>query len=100
MSNHAREVLVCQYRTCKKDGSEIILNIFQQQAIANKSMNISVKPCGCLGLCGSGPMVVIMPDNLYYWRVTPTKAQEIIDSHLINNSPATHLLHPRLHPSL
>ncbi|MDX2254596.1 MAG: (2Fe-2S) ferredoxin domain-containing protein [Pseudanabaenaceae cyanobacterium bins.39] len=97
MGDPVRQVLICQHRTCKKDGSEAILAIFKQQAIANSLTNVSVEACGCLGLCGSGPMVVIIPDNLYYWRVTPTIAQAIINSHLIDDRPLTHLLHPRLH---
>ena len=89
-----RQVLVCQHRTCTKDGAAAVLATFQQVAIAD----VTVAACGCLGLCGSGPMVVILPDNIYYWQVTPQKAQKIIETHLLGNEQIPRFMHPRLHP--
>lgn len=88
-----RQVLVCQHRTCAKDGAAKVLAKFQQQQM----VNVTVEPCGCLGLCGSGPMVLILPDNVYYWQITPQKAQIIIDQHLCNNQEIPEMMHPRLH---
>jgi len=90
-----RRVLVCQYRTCCKDGAEQVLLALQQaQAIDN----VTVEACGCLGLCGSGPMVLVLPDQVYYWQMNPEKAQKVIASHLLANEPITAMMHPRLHP--
>ena len=91
----ARQVLVCQHRTCAKDGAAKVLATLQQQEI----IKVSVEACGCLGLCGSGPIVVVLPDNVYYWRVTPKKAQTIIEAHLIGNVEIRSMMHPRLHPN-
>ncbi|ELS31182.1 MULTISPECIES: (2Fe-2S) ferredoxin domain-containing protein [Pseudanabaena] len=90
----ARRVLVCQHRTCKKDGAPEILAILQQQ----KPINVTVEVCECLGLCGSGPMVLVLPDNIYYWHITPKKIQSIIETHLLGNDTIPNLMHPRLHP--
>lgn len=90
----SRQVLVCQYRTCTKDGASEVLRVFQQQQVEN----VIVKASGCLGLCGSGPMVVVLPDNIYYWHITPKKAQTIIETHLLDNIPIPSMMHPRLHP--
>lgn len=92
-SSAPRQVLVCQHRTCGKDGAAQVLATLQQQNIANVSI------CGCLGLCGSGPIVVVLPDNVYYWHVTPKKAQAIIEMHLIGNVEIRSMMHPRLHPN-
>lgn len=94
MDSSPRRVLVCQYRTCTKDGAGAVLATLQEQEIAN----VTVEACGCLGLCGSGPMVVILPDNVYYWQVTPKKAQIIIENHLLGNVSIPLMMHPRLHP--
>lgn len=88
-----RQVLVCQHRTCKKDGAAKVLATLQQQKI----VDVNVEACGCLGLCGSGPIVVVLPDNVYYWRVTPKKVQAIITTHLLGNVEITSMMHPRLH---
>ena len=89
-----RRLLVCQYRTCTKDGAAEVLAEFQKQKIAN----VTVEACGCMGLCGSGPMVVVLSDNTYYCQITAKKAQAIIQTHLINNTHIPSMMHPRLHP--
>ena len=88
-----RKVLVCQHRTCTKDGAGEVLRLFQERQI----QDVIIEACGCLGLCGSGPMVLLLPDNIYYWQITPKKAQKIIESHLIENMPISSMMHPRLH---
>ena len=94
-SSPIRQILVCQHRTCKKDGADKVLAKLQQ----HKIVNVSVEACGCMGLCGSGPIVLVLPDNIYYWRVTPKKAQAIIEMHLIGNEEIRSMMHPRLHPN-
>ena len=93
VSQPIRRILVCQYRTCTKDGSGEVLRAFQQQEIAN----VAVEGCGCLGLCGSGPIVVVLPDNIYYWKINPHKVQAIIEAHLLGNKAIASMMHPRLH---
>lgn len=93
-SSPIRQILVCQHLTCKKDGAAKVLATLQQQKI----VNVSVETCGCLGLCGSGPIVVVLPDNVYYWHVTPKKAQAIMETHLLGNVEIPSMMHPRLHP--
>jgi (2Fe-2S) ferredoxin len=88
-----RRVLVCQHRTCTKDGAAKVLATLQQQKITN----VNVEACGCLGLCGSGPMVLVLPDNIYYWHIDSQKAQAIIDTHLLGNEAIASMMHPRLH---
>ncbi|MFM7886459.1 MAG: (2Fe-2S) ferredoxin domain-containing protein [Pseudanabaena sp.] len=94
-STPQRQVLVCQHRTCLKDGAQRVLATFQQESIPN----VTIKASGCLGLCGSGPMVVVLPDNVYYWHINPQKAQAIITTHLLGNIQIQALFHPRLHPN-
>ncbi|WP_425214855.1 (2Fe-2S) ferredoxin domain-containing protein [Tumidithrix helvetica] len=90
-----RQVLVCQYRTCKKDGSANVLKVFQAEPIPN----VTVSACGCLGLCGSGPIVVVLPDNIYYWHVQPKEVAQLVEKHLLNDQPLCTMMHPRLHPN-
>jgi NADH:ubiquinone oxidoreductase subunit E len=69
-----RQVLVCLGRTCKKDGAAGVLAALKQEAIAD----VEILQSGCMGQCGSGPMVLVLPDLCHYWRVTPITAQKII----------------------
>lgn len=62
-----RTILVCQGRCCRKDGSKHLLTAFQSQT----PENIKIVPCGCLGQCGNGPNIVVLPDKIFYQRVYP-----------------------------
>jgi (2Fe-2S) ferredoxin len=88
-----RQVLVCQYRTCRKDGSAQILAELQYAA----PPDVEVTACGCLGLCGSGPMVLVTPGNTYYWHVKPSQVDILVKQHLIAGQPIKSMLHRRLH---
>ncbi|AFY68780.1 hypothetical protein Pse7367_0470 [Thalassoporum mexicanum PCC 7367] len=89
-----QHVYVCQYRTCKKDGAEKVLAAF----LAEDLPNVIVSECGCLGLCGSGPMIVVEPDDVYYWRVRASEVAAIAEHHLRGGEPIPSMLHPRVHP--
>lgn len=96
-NNHPqRHVMVCQFRTCTKDGAAQVLATLQEQSIEG----VTIEGRGCMGLCGSGPIVAIFPDNIYYGQVTPKKARQIIESHLLGNQPIPTFMHPRLHPQI
>ncbi|WP_310427246.1 DUF952 domain-containing protein [Chamaesiphon sp. VAR_48_metabat_135_sub] len=60
-------VLICQHRTCRKQGSAEVLTAFRSLTIPN----ITYEGCGCLGNCGNGPMVLILPTRIWYYLVQP-----------------------------
>ncbi len=66
MSNNPT-VLVCQGRCCRKDGSQSILTMFQSQA----TPEVDIIASGCLGQCGNGPNVLVLPEKICYQRVNP-----------------------------
>lgn len=92
-SNSEKQVLVCQHRTCTKDGSAEVLAALQ----ASNNSDYTVSGCGCLGLCGSGPMVLVLPDHTYYWHVHPQETKTIVAEHLQEGNPVRAMMHPRLH---
>jgi (2Fe-2S) ferredoxin len=88
-----RQVLVCQNRTCRKSNSRKVLEAFLAAPVAN----VEVKGVGCLGQCGNGPMVLILPDEVWYWRVQPQDVPLLSEQHLRRNSVVFALLYPRFH---
>lgn len=89
-----RFVGVCQNRSCLRSGSDRVLAALQK----HQSSSLMVAGSGCLGQCGSGPMVRVMPDNTWYCRVRPKDVPEIVTEHFQGNQPVKRLLHPRFHP--
>ncbi|XP_051116909.1 uncharacterized protein LOC127241754 [Andrographis paniculata] len=67
------EIRVCTNRTCRKQGSLDAFQVFSGIA----PPFVTVKSCGCLGRCGSGPNVVIFPEGIVVGHCgTPTKAAD------------------------
>ena len=90
----SRCVLVCQYRSCQKNGSAAVLEAFQ----AARLPGVTVRGCGCQGQCSTGATVRVLPDETWYCRVKPSDVPAIAQQHLQNGRPVARLLHPRFHP--
>lgn len=54
---------------------------------------VRINKSGCLDQCGFGPMIVIYPDNVWYWAVEPDDVEQIVREHLIGGTPVERLLY-------
>ncbi|GMP32873.1 hypothetical protein CsSME_00006433 [Camellia sinensis var. sinensis] len=70
-SDGGDEIRVCVNRTCRRQGSMQTLEILSGIA----PPNVSVKSCGCLGRCGAGPNLVVLPQPTFFAHCgTPARA--------------------------
>lgn len=90
-NSHPRVVLVCQNRTCRKQGAKQVLAAFQAQAVSE----VTVQRSGCLGRCGSGPMVVVLPEEVWYGHVHPQEVPTVVKRHLIEQQPVEGMVYRR-----
>lgn len=74
-----RLLLVCQNRTCRQQGSAKVLAAFQSFDIPN----IGVEKSGCLGQCGKGPMVLVLPEEVWYSHVRPDQVSAVVEQYLL-----------------
>ncbi|MBK1986965.1 (2Fe-2S) ferredoxin domain-containing protein [Sphaerospermopsis aphanizomenoides BCCUSP55] len=86
-------VQVCQHRTCRKQGAVEVLAAFQALPVPD----VTVKPSGCLGQCGNGPMVLVLPDMVWYCRVLPQEVPFLVEKHLLGGQIVKQMLYPRFH---
>ncbi len=91
--NLPKEIQICQHRTCFKDGSSKVIQKFKSDAVAG----VVVTGTGCMGLCGSGPIVLVVAEQVYYWRIKPQDVSTIVKQHLKGGKVVKSLLHKRLH---
>jgi len=94
MSVTRTNILVCEGTGCLSSDSEKVLKnlllIIKARGYENE---VSVIKTGCFGFCEQGPIVKIEPDNVFYVKVNPKDAKEIIDEHIIKGRTVDRLLY-------
>ncbi len=84
-------VRVCQNRTCKKQGSVKVLAAFK----ANLVPEVTVTGSSCLGKCGKGPIVLILPEMVWYSKVHPSEVNQVVEQHLLGGKRVEQMLYHR-----
>ena len=90
-----RCVRVCQGRACKKLGATAVLAALQAQSIPG----FVVRGCSCLGQCGNGPMVVVLPEQIWYDGICPAEVPIFVEQYLCKRQPAIAKPYHKFHPS-
>jgi NADP-reducing hydrogenase subunit HndC len=92
----ATRIIVCHGTGCLANGSPKVSQALSQ-AIAAAGIEAKVVPeiktTGCHGFCSRGPLVVVQPAGLFYQRVKPADAEEIVKTTLLAGKPVDRLLY-------
>ena len=68
---------------CAGGGSAKVLEALHRElGVAGLSDEVQVSTCGCLGLCESGPVMILYPNGTWYTKLTVEAIPEIVASHL------------------
>ncbi|CAN0907370.1 Hsp70-Hsp90 organizing protein 2 [Linum grandiflorum] len=79
------EIRVCTNRTCRKQGSFQTLDLLTGIA----PPTIVVNRCGCLGNCGAGPNVVILPQGVIRYHCGTASRAALLMSEAVGVDSAT-----------
>jgi len=92
-----RHVFVCTSgKYCPEvDGDGLGVHARFKKLVAQADLNgrVRVNHSGCLDQCGHGPMVVVYPENVWYWGVQPEDVEEIVREHLVGGRPVERLVY-------
>lgn len=88
-----RSVLICQNKTCRKQNAAKVLAAFEAHPIAE----VTITASGCLGQCGNGPMVLVLPDEVWYAKVHPDEVRTVVERHFRQGQPVQAMLYRKLH---
>ena len=81
-------VLVCGGTGCVSSNcAEIEKAIKEELKEQGIEKEVQVFQTGCMGICALGPVMMTLPDRIFYTSLNPEKAKEIVKSHLVNNQP-------------
>ncbi|MDO9535108.1 MAG: NADH-ubiquinone oxidoreductase-F iron-sulfur binding region domain-containing protein [Bacillota bacterium] len=87
-------IAVCGDTGCTVWGSKKVKNIVQDY-LEKKGLGqkVGLKFTGCLGLCESGPDVMVFPQGIIYQKVMESDVEEIIDKTVLRGEVIERLLY-------
>jgi len=78
--------------TCCAAGSGAVVGaLYSELGSAGLSNDVIVSTCGCLGLCDSGPVMIVYPEGTWYVKLTTADVKEIVSSHIAKGQPVSRL---------
>jgi NADP-reducing hydrogenase subunit HndC len=94
MSKYSRHLMVCGGTSCHASESDaIVWNLRDELEAKGLTEKVQVILTGCFGFCEKGPIVKVMPDNIFYVKVKPDDAQTIVEEHIIKGRLVDRLLY-------
>jgi NADP-reducing hydrogenase subunit HndC len=94
MSKYSRHLLVCGGTGCHaSESNAIVCNLRDELEGKGLMDTVQVIHTGCFGFCDKGPIVKVMPDNIFYVRVKPEDAQTIVEEHILKGRIIPRLLY-------
>ncbi len=78
---------------CATAGSFTVLNALHRElGKTGLAEEVQVSSCGCLGVCDSGPVMIVYPEGDWYTKLTPNDVPEIVSSHFQRGEKFARLL--------
>lgn len=94
MDLYRSHVLVCSGAGCVSSGckavEQALLDGIKRHQLENE---VRVVETGCMGPCDMGPVVVVYPEGVFYRKLKPADALEIVESHLLKGRIVQHLVY-------
>ena len=89
-----KQITICGGTGCTAFGSPTVERAFRDE-LAGRGLDetVSVKRTGCHGFCEKGPVVVILPQGIFYPNVQVEDVGEIIDETVVGGRTIRRLLY-------
>jgi NADH-quinone oxidoreductase subunit F len=84
--SYRREVLVCGGAGCISSNSREVVDALTQ-AVSDGGLGeeVLITQTGCMGMCALGPVMLVLPDNIFYVSLDAKKARDVVERHLAKN---------------
>jgi NADH:ubiquinone oxidoreductase subunit F (NADH-binding)/(2Fe-2S) ferredoxin/Pyruvate/2-oxoacid:ferredoxin oxidoreductase delta subunit len=72
-------IVICGGTGCQASRSQAVIDALENE-LAKQELKetVCIRTTGCHGFCEQGPLVVIEPGNIFYCRVSPDDAEDIV----------------------
>lgn len=87
-------LMICAGTACVSNGSLKIKEVLEQEIRKRKLEDeILVVATGCNGFCAGGPVMTVMPDNIFYQLLTPEDVPYLVEEHFLKGRPVKRLMY-------
>lgn len=90
LNKYRYHVLICSGSGCISSNChevrDTLLKAIKEQDLTEK---VTVSETGCIGTCALGPVMVVMPEGVFYNKLSPADIPLIVASHLVDGNIVT-----------
>ncbi|NLW48134.1 MAG: FAD-dependent oxidoreductase [Firmicutes bacterium] len=90
LNKYRYHILVCSGSGCISSNCDqvrdALLDAIKEQGLNEK---VLVSATGCIGTCAIGPVMVVMPEGVFYSKLSPADIPQIVASHLVDGNIVT-----------
>ena len=88
------QLMLCGGTGCESTGShdvkEAIETEIQKHGLENE---VQIVVTGCNGFCALGPVMVVRPEGIFYQKIKPEDAPELVEEHFLKGRPVKRLFY-------
>ncbi|HZJ77958.1 MAG TPA: NADH-ubiquinone oxidoreductase-F iron-sulfur binding region domain-containing protein [Clostridia bacterium] len=86
LAKYDYQILVCSGAGCVSSSCgevrDAVIDELNKNGLKSK---VAVFETGCMGTCAVGPVMLILPERIFYTELTPQTSREIVNAHILNN---------------
>jgi NADH-quinone oxidoreductase subunit F len=96
MKTPRAQILLCAGGSCISSGAESVRDAFLRElAEQGLDQEVEVISTGCMGMCEIGPIAIVYPEGVFYQKLKPTDAAEIVREHLLKGRVVERLFYKK-----
>jgi NADH-quinone oxidoreductase subunit F len=83
---YKHQILVCAGAGCVSSDCYMVRDaVLEQLKALSLEDSVKVYETGCMGTCAVGPVMLILPERVFYTNLSAETAQKIVKAHIVDN---------------